>query len=83
MTTRSTNVAGRVACRPNITGEIVGGLGFARACVLDQRAASHARDDHSFDTRYADALDSIDILLKAYQQAISKAARKASKRTPR
>lgn len=83
MTTRSTDVAGSVVCRPNITGEIVGGLGFARACVLDQRAASHARDDHSFDTRYTDALDSIEVLLKAYQQAISKAARKAAKKAAR
>ena len=28
--------------RPNVTDEVVTGLAFARACVLDQQAASHA-----------------------------------------
>lgn len=42
--------------RPNVTDEIVDGLGFARACVLDQRVASHNRKDHSWDKRYEAAL---------------------------
>jgi hypothetical protein len=32
--------------RLNITKEVVDGLGFARACVLDQRRSSHDRENH-------------------------------------
>jgi hypothetical protein len=67
--------------RPNVTDEIVDGLGFARACVLDQRVASHNRKDHSWDKRYEAALTAIDFLANAHKHA-AKAVRKKTKRTP-
>jgi hypothetical protein len=57
--------------RPNITDEIVVGLGFARACVLDQRAASHARGNRSWDTRYQAALDALDVIVRAHKKSRS------------
>ncbi len=59
--------------RPNVTDDLVDGLGFARACVLDQRVASHARKDHGWDQRYQTALDAIDTIVRAH---------KKSKKTP-
>lgn len=59
--------------RPNITDEIIDGLGFARACVLDQRASSHSRKDHSWDTRYQAALDALDTITRNHQKAAKKA----------
>ena len=61
--------------RPNITDEIIEGLGFARACVLDQRNASHGRKDHSWDKRYQDALAAIDMITRNHSK--SKKARSA------
>ena len=55
--------------RPNVTDEIVAGLGFARACVLDQRVASHARGDQSWDKRYQGALDAIDTIVRAHMKS--------------
>ena len=55
--------------RPNVTDEIVEGLAFARACVLDQRVASHNRGDHGWDERYRDALTAIDTLTSAHKKA--------------
>lgn len=55
--------------RPNVTDEIVDGLGFARACVLDQRVASHNRNDHGWDKRYAAALAAIDSIVNAHKKA--------------
>jgi hypothetical protein len=55
--------------RPNVTEEIVDGLAFARACVLDQRAASHNRGDHNWDKRYAAALAAIDAIVNAHKRA--------------
>ena len=68
--------------RPNVTDQIVDGLGFARACVLDQRVASHNRKDRSWDDRYTAALDAIDSITKAHAQATKKAdkTKKGSKR---
>ena len=66
--------------RPNVTDKIVDGLGFARACVLDQRVASHNRKDHSWDARYTAALDALDAITKAHAKA-AKTAKKGSKRT--
>jgi hypothetical protein len=62
--------------RPNVTDEIVDGLSFARACVLDQRAASHARKDHHWDKRYTAALDAIDTIATAHKRASKKASKK-------
>lgn len=59
--------------RPNVTDEIVNGLGFARACVLDQRVASHARGDHGWDKRYQEALAAIDAIVQAHKKASKKA----------
>lgn len=42
--------------RPKITDDMVKALKFARACVLDQRNASHARKDYSWDCDYAEAV---------------------------
>jgi hypothetical protein len=69
--------------RPNITDEIVDGLGFARACVLDQRAASHARKEHHWDKRYMAALDALDAITKAHAKAHAKAHKKAAKGSKR
>lgn len=60
--------------RPNVTDDVVAGLKFARACVLDQRAASHRRKDYSWDTRYALALTAIDGLVEAHKQASKRKA---------
>ena len=62
--------------RPNVTVKIgfarfVDGLGFARACVLDQRSASHARKEHSWDARYQEALTAIDTIV-AWHKRVSK-----------
>jgi hypothetical protein len=64
--------------RPNITDDVVDGLDFARACVLDQRAASHNRKDHSWDKRYAAALAAIDFIVVAHKRA-SKKPKKAAR----
>jgi len=56
-----------VMSRPNVTDEIVDGLEFARACALDQRVASHARSDRSWDKRYAAALAAIDAITNAHK----------------
>ena len=53
--------------RPNVTDEVVTGLTFARACVLDQQAASHARKDHSWDDRYAEALVALDLIVGGHE----------------
>ena len=63
--------------RPNITDEVIEGLDFARCCVLDQRASSHRRKDHSWDPRYAAALAAIDHVVAAHKRAAKKAARSA------
>jgi hypothetical protein len=55
--------------RPNVTDEIVDGLGFARACVLDQRVASRARGDQSWEKRYKEALDAIDAIVLAHKKS--------------
>lgn len=60
--------------RPNVTDEVVEGLGFARACVLDQRASSHARKDHGWDKRYAAALAAIDLVVGSHKRAAKKGA---------
>ena len=67
--------------RPNITDKIVDGLGFARACVLDQRVASHNRKDHSWDDRYTAALDALDFIVTAHKRATKTATKSASKKT--
>lgn len=61
--------------RPNVTDAIVDGLSFARACVLDQRSASHRREDHQWDDRYADALAAIDFVVGAHKKSARKAGR--------
>jgi hypothetical protein len=58
--------------RPNVTDALVEGLAFARACVLDQREASHGRKDHSWDKRYAAALDAIDFISVAHKKTTKK-----------
>jgi hypothetical protein len=67
--------------RPNVTDEIVDGLGFARACVLDQRVASHNRKDHGWDDRYAAALGAIDAIVGAHTRASKMATKKSTKTT--
>jgi hypothetical protein len=57
--------------RPNVTDEIVSGLGFARACVLDQRVASRARGDQSWDKQYQEALAAIDAIVHAHKRSKS------------
>ena len=66
--------------RPNITDEIVDGLGFARACVLDQRVASHSRGDHGWDKRYQAALAAIDVIVRAHEKAAKKTTKKTTKK---
>ena len=61
--------------RPNVTDDVVDGLGFARACVLDQRAASRNRKDHRWDKRYEAALAAIDGIVVAHKRSAKKAAR--------
>lgn len=58
--------------RPNVTDEIVDGLGFARACVLDQRVASHRRGDRSWDESYDAALAAIDSIVRAHALSAKK-----------
>ena len=65
--------------RPNITDDVVDGLDFARACVLDQRAASHGRKDHQWDKRYAAALAAIDFIAGAHKKTAKKAVKAAKK----
>ena len=65
--------------RPDITDDVVDGLGFARACVLDQRVASHDRKYHHGDKRYAEALAAIDFIVAAHQKTAKKAAKAAKK----
>jgi hypothetical protein len=62
--------------RPNITDDIIDGLDFARACVLDQRNASHKRKDHSWDKRYEKALEALAFITRAHAKA--QKAQKAS-----
>jgi len=47
----------------------VSGLGFARACVLDQRVASHKRNDHQWDKQYQEALAAIDLIASAHKKS--------------
>lgn len=65
--------------RPNVTDNVIDGLGFARACVLDQRVLSHGRKDHSWDKRYAAALEAIDFIVGAHKRAAKSAAKAAKK----
>jgi hypothetical protein len=58
--------------RPDVNDDVVDGLGFARACVLDQRVASHARKDRSWDRRYEAALAAIDVIVVAHIRAAKK-----------
>jgi hypothetical protein len=60
--------------RPNVTDEVIEGLAFARACVLDQRSASHNRKDYSWDKRYVAALSAIDFIERAHKKAAKKKA---------
>jgi hypothetical protein len=55
--------------RPNVTDAVVTGLIFARACVLDQQAASHSRKDHSWDDRYAGALVALDLIVTGHERS--------------
>ena len=55
--------------RPNVTDEIVTDLAFARACVLDQQEASHARKDYSWDDRYAGALAALDLIVRGHDRS--------------
>ena len=55
--------------RPNVTDQIVIGLLFARACVLDQRNASHERGDSQWDEQYRAALEAIDGIVAAHKKA--------------
>lgn len=63
--------------RPNVTDEIIDGLNFARACVLDQRASSHNNNKHSWDKRYAAALSSIDAIVSAHKRSTKQKGLKA------
>jgi hypothetical protein len=63
--------------RPNVTDDVVDGLAFARACVLDQRAASHSRKDHGWDKRYSAALEAIDAIVVAHKRSSKKASKKS------
>jgi hypothetical protein len=65
--------------RPNVTDEVIDGLGFARACVLDQRVASHNRGDHGWDKRYASALAAIDEITSAHKKSTKMTSRKLKK----
>lgn len=62
--------------RPLVTDDVVAGLAFAKACVLDQRSASHRRKDHNWDARYADALRAIDGIVAAHKKAAAAAAKR-------
>lgn len=63
--------------RPNVTDEVVDGLAFARACVIDQRVASRRRKEHSWDERYAAALAAIDFVVNSHKRAAKKTRRSA------
>lgn len=65
--------------RPNVTDEVVDGLEFARACVLDQRSSSHKRKDYNWDDRYRAALEAIDFVVGAHKKAAKQSAKKAMK----
>jgi hypothetical protein len=65
--------------RPNVTDAIIDGLAFARACVLDQRVASHNRDDCGWDKRYEAALAAIDAITSAHKASLKKSRRDASR----
>lgn len=67
--------------RPHVTDDIVDGLNFARACVLDQRVASHSRKDHSWDQRYVTALDAIDFIVAAHKGSANKIAKSLAKKS--
>ena len=66
--------------RPNVTDNVVDGLAFARACVLDQRVASHGRKDHSWDKRYEAALAAIDFIVNAHKRAAKNTVKQTSRR---
>jgi len=55
--------------RPNITDDIVSGLEFARACVLDQRTASHNQGNRRWDQHYRDALKALDAVINHHKKA--------------
>ena len=74
-------VRGHVS-RPNVTDDITKGLTFARACVLDQRSASHNRAEHNWDERYAEALAAIDFIVGAHKRLAKKLAKKAERGAP-
>lgn len=63
--------------RPEITDTVIDGLAFARACVIDQRVASHQQDNHTWDKRYVAALDAIDTITKAHQKSKKTRSRRA------
>lgn len=65
--------------RPLVTDEVIAGLDFARACVLDQRVASHNRKDRSWDARYEAALAALDGIKRAHALAAKKSLQKGSK----
>ena len=62
-----------------IDAEVVDGLAFASACVLDQRVASHKRKDHSWDKRYAKALDAVAGIIAAHKRLVKQATKKAAR----
>jgi DUF971 family protein len=66
------NVAVSRASRPNVTAEVVTGLTFARACVLDQQSASHSRGDYSWDYCYTEALAALDHIVACYERSMKK-----------
>lgn len=68
--------------RPNVTDDVVGGLVFARACVIDQRSSSHNRKDHGWDKRYDAALTAIDFIIGAHKRSAKKPACSASAKKP-
>lgn len=61
--------------RPKITDDVVTGLSFARACVLDQRSASHNRGEHSWDKRYEEALAALGHIVSSHKRSTKKSAR--------
>lgn len=65
------------ASRPHVTDTVVAGLKLARACVRDQRTASHGREDHSWDARYTAALDAIDAIERAHARSVKRIAGRA------
>lgn len=61
--------------RPTVTDQTVAGLLFARACVLDQREASHARGDSTWDERYEAALDAIYEIVQWHEKSQARGSR--------